>query len=73
MGEIKPPYSFYRGECMIQIDMKMPESCNKCNFRIFEEGWGDYCVVNQKLLGLFELNKRKDSCPLKEVNNYGKN
>lgn len=55
---------------MIAIkDMKMPKGCNNCNLHIFEEGWGDYCSANKKVLGCFELDKRPKDCPLVEVEN----
>ena len=50
-------------------DMKMPSRCDKCNFCIFEEGWGDYCAANKKILGCFGLNERSKDCPLVEVKN----
>lgn len=53
---------------MIAIkDMKIPKSCKECNFCIQEEGWGEYCSANQKILGLFSLDKRSKHCPLREV------
>lgn len=57
-----------RGKHMIQIDMDMPEACNKETYRN-----GYYIYEHCKLFDacnkavLFRKNYKPDNCPLKEV------
>lgn len=56
---------------MIQIDMKMPQSCGECRF-MDDNGDYPYCIVLQQNRGYtFNVfSKKFPNCPLKEPDKH---
>lgn len=52
---------------MLQIDMEMPKSCNKCPLTYEDEVDYHFCIFLRENIDYLLKGRKHPNCPLKEV------